>query len=187
MPDKDNNSLIQNVGVDLRRLRKEKGLTIDQLALSSGVSGITISNIENGRSNPTLNSLWKLSEALNVPLTKILGYSTKKTLISSFSESYFINDLKNGWVVQPVFQEENIEVFRVSLKANCSNKVSNQTKGSTEIITVMKGELTLKVGEQYYQLSTFDSINFDSGMTHEYINPTKNDLFLNIVVKYQNI
>lgn len=187
MTDKENSSLIQNVGIDLRNLRKERNLTIDQLAQESGVSAITISNIENGRSNPTLNSLWKLSEALSVPLTKILGYATKPTIISSYSESYFINDLNNGWVVQPIFQEENIEVFRVSLKGKCANKVINQTKGSIEIITVMKGDLILKVGEQQYHLSTFDSINFDSGMAHEYINPSEEDLFLNIVVKYRSI
>lgn len=183
----ENNSLINNVGQDLRQLRKENNLTIDQLASLSQVSGITISNIENGKSNPTLNSLWKLSEALNVPLTKVLGFSTTNTTISKFSESYFINDLENGWVVQPIFQDENIEVFRVCLKANSSNQVINQTKGSIEIITVMKGELKLKVKNQLYDLSTYDSINFDSGTLHEYINETNEDLFLNIVVKYQNI
>ncbi len=187
MTNKETNSLINNVGLDLRQLRKEKKLTIDQLAEQSQVSGITISNIENGKSNPTLNSLWKLSEALNVPLTKILGYSTTITTISSFSESYFINDLENGWVVQPIFQDDNIEVFRVCLKANMSNSVINQTKGSIEIITVMKGDLILKVKEQVYSLTTFDSINFDSGTQHEYINETNEDIFLNIVVKYQNI
>ena len=182
-------SLNHEVGLMLRQLRKEKGLTIEELASLSEISGITISNIENGRSNPTLNSLWKLAEALNVPLSKLLGYNHLDKEISSLSSStpYFANDLESGWVVQPLFQEDNIEVVRICLKANSSMKQRFQSKESTEIITVMNGQFILKVGTQTYELDTFDSINFDAGSEHEYINPTNNDIFLNVVVKYKNI
>lgn len=182
-------SLNHEVGLTLRQLRKERELTIEELAQKSEISGITISNIENGRSNPTLNSLWKLAEALDVPLTKLLGYAHSEKEISSLSGStpYFMSDLESGWVVQPLFQEDNIEVFRVCLKANSTMKQDSQSKESTEVITSMNGKLTLKVADKLYHLEAFDSINFNSGSQHEYINTTDNDLFLNIVVKYRNI
>ena len=189
MPNRKKNQLNHDIAVELRRIRKQKKLTIEELASLSNISGITISNIENGRSNPTLNSLWKLADTLQVPLTKLLGYSHTETEVSSVSEdsSYFMNDLEKGWVVQPVFQEGNIEVFRICLKANSSINRSHQMKDSTEIITVMNGSLKLNVGDKHYNLSTYDSINFDSGTEHEYINNSNDDVFLNIVVKYNNI
>jgi transcriptional regulator with XRE-family HTH domain len=189
MPNRKKNQLNHDIAVELRRIRKQQKLTIEELASLSDVSGITISNIENGRSNPTLNSLWKLADTLQVPLTKLLGFSHSEKEVSSVLEdsSYFMNDLEKGWVVQPVFQEENIEVFRVCLKANSSIKRSHQMKHSTEIITVMNGLLELNVGDKSYSLETYDSINFDSGCEHEYINNSNEDVFLNIVVKYNNI
>lgn len=189
MPNKKKNQLNNAIAIELRRIRKEQKLTIEELATLSGVSGITISNIENGRSNPTLNSLWKLADTLKVPLTRILGYTHTETQVSSVAEasSYFMNDLENGWVVQPVFQDGNIEVFRICLKANSSIKRNHQMEQSLEIITVMSGSLELNVGNKNYQLKTFDSINFDSSSEHEYINSSTEDVFLNIVVKYNNI
>ena len=51
----------------------------------------------------------------------------------------------------------------------------------------MSGELELRVGDKSYHLKAYDSINFDSGNTHEYINHSSQDLLLNVVVKYKNI
>lgn len=187
MTNQQNMPSIDQVGKQIRKLRKEQQLTIGQLAQQSEVSGITISNIENGRSNPTLNILWKLTEALNIPLTTILGYSNETNTISKSSNAYFVNDLEKGWVVQPLFQEDNVDIFRVCIKAHSAKKQEYQSKDSTEIITVMNGKLTLIVGKKTYYLETFDSINFDADCSHEYINDTDEDLFINVVVKYKNI
>lgn len=183
----ENNQLLSDqVGNELRLIRKKEQLTIEELASLSGVSAITISNIENGRSNPTLNSLWKLANSLQIPLSKLLGFSQNETTISSANEKApsFINDLENGWVVQPVFQEDNVEVYRVCLKGKSHIKRTYQTQNSTEIVTVMTGELELVVGTKHYTLNTYDSINFDSSLSHEYINNSTNDIYLTIVVKY---
>ncbi|MEG0284579.1 MULTISPECIES: XRE family transcriptional regulator [Vagococcus] len=189
MPTRKKNPFNDEIGIKLRQIRKEKKLTIEELAKLSDVSGITISNIENGRSNPTLNSLWRLADSLNVPLTKLLGYSHTEKEISSLEEAppYFTNDLKEGWLVQPIFQEDDIEIFRVCLKGESATKRSHQVRDSKEIITVMSGELELRVGDKSYHLKAYDSINFDSGNTHEYINHSSQDLLLNVVVKYKNI
>lgn len=189
MPMRKKNPLNDEIGIKLRQIRKQQKLTIEELAKLSDVSGITISNIENGRSNPTLNSLWRLADSLNVPLTKLLGFSHTEKEISTLEASppYFSSDLEEGWLVQPIFQEDNIEIFRVCLKANSVAKRAHQVRNSKEIITVMSGELELRVGEKNYLLKTYDSISFDSSNTHEYINHNSEDLFLNVVVKYKNI
>ncbi|MGX7013982.1 helix-turn-helix domain-containing protein [Vagococcus silagei] len=180
----DDLTLINQMGKNLRDLRKNKGLTMEQLANLSGVSGITISNLENGRSNPTINVLWKLAEALDITLTQLVGYAQPTTEVSKLETTHFISDLATGWLIQPVFQEDKIDVFRVCLKAKATHQERHQSKNTTEVITVMKGSLLLKVGNQTYRLDEYDSINFDSGLAHDYINDTNEDILLNIVVKY---
>lgn len=54
------------VGRNVRRIRIEKGLTQEQLAERAGVSQFHISLLETGGRNPTVVSLWELSQALGV-------------------------------------------------------------------------------------------------------------------------
>lgn len=56
----------QLVGRNFARLRREKSLTQEQVAASSGISQQYISGIESGRRNPTLTTLYALAEALGV-------------------------------------------------------------------------------------------------------------------------
>lgn len=60
-------------GVYLRELREKRGMTLNQLALYSGVSASLISRVENGqRGTPKPDSLVKLAKALNVPFDHLL-------------------------------------------------------------------------------------------------------------------
>jgi transcriptional regulator with XRE-family HTH domain len=55
----------------VRELRRERGLTIRQLAEMSGVSYATIVHLENGDTTPRPSTLEKLASALDVPLREI--------------------------------------------------------------------------------------------------------------------
>ncbi|EOU1805661.1 helix-turn-helix transcriptional regulator [Clostridium perfringens] len=62
-----------NIGKNIRRIRKSKGLTIRDLSKKSEVSQGYISDLENERETlPSLDVLGKLANALEVPITKLL-------------------------------------------------------------------------------------------------------------------
>lgn len=54
------------VGANLVRLRKEKGMTQEQLEEASGFSQQYISGLEQGRRNPTIITIYELAQALGV-------------------------------------------------------------------------------------------------------------------------
>ena len=54
------------VGRNLKRMRVERGLTQEELAERSGFSQQYISDMERGRRNPTIVSLWELAQAIGV-------------------------------------------------------------------------------------------------------------------------
>lgn len=58
----------KNIGNIVRTFRKQQGLTEEQLSEKSGVARQVIRNIESGTGNPTLSTLDKLGEALEVEL-----------------------------------------------------------------------------------------------------------------------
>ena len=184
MVDKNDFDISYELGNSIRKVRKQNKMTMEQLSKKSGVSVLTIGNIENGKTNPTINILWKLSSALNVPLSQLLGYSNISDKVMKTNIGYAMNDFENGWIVRPVFQEDNIEVFQVCLKANSTHVTQNQPLNSTEVVTVMKGKIMIHIDEKQYNLDSFDTINFKSGMLHEYVNDSNEDSLLSIVVKY---
>ena len=57
------------IGNNLKKIRQEKKLTLDELAGITGVSKGMLSQIEKGTTNPTINTIWKISNGLNVPYT----------------------------------------------------------------------------------------------------------------------
>jgi len=60
------------VGTNFARVRREKGLTQEQVAERSGFSQQYISGLERGRRNPTVVSVYELAQALGVSYLELL-------------------------------------------------------------------------------------------------------------------
>lgn len=63
--------------VRIANARKAKGLSREKLALEVGVTAKTISKIEQGISNPKLETVYRISEALEVPLSEMVGQTMR--------------------------------------------------------------------------------------------------------------
>ena len=55
----------------LKKIRKEQGLSLRALAEKSGISKSTLNDIENGKSNPTTETLAKIAKALNIKMSDL--------------------------------------------------------------------------------------------------------------------
>lgn len=64
-----------DVGANLRRWRNVQGHSLETLSKLSGVSRAMLGQIENGKSVPTITSLWKIAKALGIPATALISSS----------------------------------------------------------------------------------------------------------------
>ena len=60
------------LGKNLKRIRTEKGITQGDIVRTLGVSRSFVSNIENGKTNPTLATIAKLAKAVEVSVDELL-------------------------------------------------------------------------------------------------------------------
>ncbi|WID99746.1 helix-turn-helix transcriptional regulator (plasmid) [Bosea vestrisii] len=60
------------VGLNVQRVRRERGFSQEELSFRSGFSRAYLSGLEAGRRNPTVMSLWKLAVALDVTLESLI-------------------------------------------------------------------------------------------------------------------
>mgnify|MGYP000864363940 CR=1 FL=1 len=63
------------VRILVQEVRIEKNMSLRELAAASSISKTYISEIENGKKNPTLNILCKLAKALNVDVNELFQCS----------------------------------------------------------------------------------------------------------------
>ena len=74
------------IAINLNELRTERNLTLGQLSKISGISKAMLSDIEKGNSNPTINTLWKIANGLNVPYTRLMEGIEKEATVIRKSE-----------------------------------------------------------------------------------------------------
>lgn len=61
------------LGKNVRRLRKQKGLTQEELAFEAEIDLTYVGGIERGKRNPSLLVMVRIADALSVPLIKLLN------------------------------------------------------------------------------------------------------------------
>ncbi|MCM3773739.1 helix-turn-helix domain-containing protein [Priestia aryabhattai] len=177
--------VVLQVGGVLRKLRKEKNLNLEELSELSGVSKLTLGNIERGETNPTIGVLWKISKSLSIPLMALFSTESDVNLFRA-GEGLRIVGEESNWAIEPIFQNvnNNMEMYRAYLQPNSSYYPEKHHHNTTELATVMSGTITIKVNNESYSLNQYDSISFSTNGTHSYTNHTNDVVVLHIILKY---
>ena len=172
----------QIIAMNLKQLRTERGLTLGQLAKESGVSKAILSDMEKGESNPTINTIIKVSKGLNVPYSRLMeGVEPESTLVRQ-QETVMQANENHHYRIFCYFTtspKRNFELFRVELDPNSSNVSIAHPPKSQEYLYVLEGELTLETETASYTLHPGDSLGFASSVPHTYHNrQTEQAVFL---------
>ena len=75
------------LGKTIQRLRKAYNLSLSELAEQSGVAKSIISQIERNETNPTLATIWRLSQALDVSIERVLAAADDEPFIEKSSRA----------------------------------------------------------------------------------------------------
>lgn len=172
----------QIIAMNLKQLRTERSLTLGQLAKESGVSKAILSDMEKGESNPTINTIIKVSKGLNVPYSRLMeGVEPESTLVRQ-QETVMQANENHHYRIFCYFTtspKRNFELFRVELDPNSSNVSIAHPPKSQEYLYVLEGELTLETETESYTLHPGDSLGFASSVSHTYHNrQTEQAVFL---------
>ena len=75
MSSMDKSELLKNVGKKIQEIRISKGLSQVDLVgkIAGNIDTTNISRIESGRTNPTIYTLYRISEALEIPLSQLIN------------------------------------------------------------------------------------------------------------------
>ncbi|SLJ88821.1 MULTISPECIES: helix-turn-helix domain-containing protein [unclassified Paenibacillus] len=181
----ESKQLVLQIGAALKRYRKENNMSLDDLAELTGVSKLTLGNIERGETNPTLAMIWKISKGISLPLMALFKSEDPVSLYRAGEGLRFSNEQKN-WVIEPVFKNasSDIEMCRAYLQPNSSYHPEGHHVNTTEIATVMTGSIEIQVNGEIHILNQYDTISFRADSPHSYTNHTNSETVLHIALKY---
>ncbi|MGK7379705.1 helix-turn-helix domain-containing protein [Planococcus sp. 1R117A] len=159
-----------SIGTTLKGLRKERKMTLKELADETGVSISFLSQVERGKSSVTLESLRKISDALKVdPSTFFADGNAEQDDLAVRLERFFYKDLSNG------VKEAGFSPILVTLQPG-ENKGNAFAHNGYEFIFVVEGVLTVEVDGQRFELPEQQSTLFDARKTHYWFNMTERDV-----------
>jgi len=176
------------VGQNLRRLRTRRGLSLERLAKSSGVSRAMLGQIELGRSVPTINLLWKVARALDVPFAALISRSTTRgTTVLRLDKSKSLASQNGRFVSRALFPfdgERKVEFYELRLAADTIEEADPHPPGTAENLVVTQGAVEISVGSEAYRLNTGDAILFEADVPHSYRNIGAADAVMYLVMTY---
>jgi transcriptional regulator with XRE-family HTH domain len=123
------------VGPRITALRREKGLSLSELARRAGVGKATLSGLEAGTRNSTLDTLYAIASALAVPISAVVADPAAR---GQFIHGTAVRvEMVRSWADT----DATYELFRLWLPAGGTQESAPHHAGVTECAVVFAGEL----------------------------------------------
>lgn len=179
---------IPAVGVNLRRIRGQRGWSLERLAKASGVSRAMLCQIELSQSAPTINLLWKIARALSVPFSALLtDQAATRTKVLPAARAKILSSADGTFSSRALFpfdEPRAVEFYELHLAAHSTEVAEPHPPGTVENLVVTSGALEVQVGDDHHRLTKGDAIQFEADAPHEYRNPSNEEAVIYLVMTY---
>jgi len=163
-----------DVGIRLRQLREMRGVSMRTLATMSGLSANALSMIERGKTSPSVSTLYRLADALEVPVTDFFAPApTREKVVFLKADERtrlpFMRGLWEGLGGQDFIG--HVMPFMLTLESGASSGPNNVIHTGHEFVFCLRGQLEYIVEGKTYLLETGDSLLFAANLNHRWRNP----------------
>lgn len=187
-PDVDEGRTVdEKIGPALREARLRKKLSLRSVATATGISASLLSQVETGKSQPSVSTLYALVNHLGVSLDQLLGIEVAARPAQERSPRPVgddvafqraaenpVLDMDNGvrWERLAVADSDLVDPLLVTYAPGASSSVEGRLMrhNGMEYAYLLSGELTLQLEFDRYVIYPGDSFCFDSTRPHLYFN-----------------
>jgi len=155
-----------DIGYKVKKLRVQKGLTLEELASRSELTKGFLSQLERDLTSPSISTLVDILEALGTSLSDFFKEEKEEQVV--FRKEDFFVDEKNGytinWIV-PNTQKNSMEPILIELLPGESSFEVNP-HGGEEFGYVVEGSVVLVSGEEEYRVKKGETFYMDGKNFH---------------------
>ncbi len=164
-------ALSGQLGKTVQRLRKAYNQSLSELAEQSGVAKSIISQIERNETNPTLATIWRLSQALDVSIERVLAAHEDDPFIETLSRAdtpVLVSDdgkvklAISGWIRTV----EWLQWYDVRSEPGGVLESDAHQRGSVECLSVLEGEFEVEVSEVVQRAKAGETLRYRCDRPH---------------------
>ncbi|HEY1082553.1 MAG TPA: XRE family transcriptional regulator [Prosthecobacter sp.] len=179
------------VGRRVKKLRNDRGWSLEELAKASGVSRSMLSEIERERANPTLTVTFRIARAFGMTLQDLIGdveeSPPKIQVIRSRDRGQVFRSDKQCEIrtLSPLNLEKDVEFYEVTLRQGGALRSQPHFEGTREFLTVEEGLVKLESDGASEELGKGDSATYPADVPHAIVNAGSADALVFLVVIYR--
>ncbi len=173
------------VAKNIKRLRTEKKLSMDELAKLSGVSKSMLAQIERGDGNPTLSTLWKLSNGMKVPFDALIMRPKSAYEVVNISDVQPILEDDGRARNYPLFpdnEDRRFAVYYLEIEPGACWQSEPHLQGTIEFLTSFGGALEVQTEDKVFSITEGVSIRFRGDRAHSYRNRGEKTAVLHMIL-----
>ena len=179
------------VGRRVKKLRADRGWSLEELATASGVSRSMLSEIEREKANPTLTVTFRIARAFGMSLQELI-----ESAETSASKIQVIRAVDRGQVfrsdkqceirtLSPLNLEKDVEFYEVTLRPRGALRSQPHFEGTREFLTVEEGSVRIESDQDVEELTEGDSGTYRADVAHAIVNTGKGSALIFLVVIYR--
>ncbi|MGW1681490.1 helix-turn-helix domain-containing protein [Saccharopolyspora sp. NPDC002376] len=163
---------LETIAMSLRRERERTGLTLTELAKRAGIAKSTLSQLESGTGNPSVETLWALGVALGVPFSRLVDPPTPQIRVvragqvpivrSEQTTSYGAALLSSGE------SGARRDLYVLELEPGGIRHADAHIPGSVEHVILTGGRLRAGPEDGPVELEVGDYVSFSGDVPHLY-------------------
>ncbi len=170
-----------SIGAKIKKARTSKKISLDILANETGFSTEYIKEIEGGNEIPSVGTLLQFAKALQIDSGFLFKDQEKfmEKRIDAYSkrtDNYAYDNLTPG------AENKHLKAFKVSIDPMQEHKGVGYCHEGEEFVYVLKGRVTVTVGDHTNTLKAHESLHFNAGIKHQMTNIGKTKAELIVVI-----
>ena len=177
------------IGNKLKDIRNKRNLSLDEVARLTGVSKAMLGQIERGKSNPTVSTLWKIATGLKISFSLFIDEDQEDLKVIDQKDISPIIEDNNRMKLYPIFPfdaNKGFEIFTIELEPDCNHISTPHNEGVEEYIIVTEGQIEININSKKFILEKGNSMRFMANAPHSYKNINQGrSVFQNIILYFK--
>lgn len=167
----DRSAPLEVIAASLRRERDRVGLSLSELAKRAGIAKSTLSQLESASGNPSVEILWALGVALNVPFSRLVDPPTARVQVIRAGEGPAIYSERSHYratLLASCPPGARRDVYHLALEPGPARESEPHMPGTVEHVVVSSGSLLAGPVDSPIEIGMGDYLTYPGDQPHMY-------------------
>ncbi|WP_019853628.1 helix-turn-helix domain-containing protein [Actinopolyspora mortivallis] len=158
----------------LRRARNDAGISLNELARRAGVAKSTLSQLEAGTGNPSVETLWAVAVALDVPFSRLVEPPAPHVKVVRAGTAPTLRSEHGAFaagLLSACPAGASRDLYEIALEAGQQRRADPHQRGTVEHLVVLSGTMSAGPLTEPAELSPGDYLTFSGEVAHLYRAP----------------